>query len=479
MFNNLYFFLFVFLLFLSCSNYDDMKVAGFSYKGKEYFVKIKDVKDDFLLTARRYRQITNDINYHKISIFANYLSKDVALIEELESGLTNSVEFKSKYELLKQKKYYSELFSRGEKILLKEMRLNLKNKYKGINQEEKQVIEKEYADNFKKENIKSFYEIDNKKNLIKINQEFYNPFNIPEDIILFKVFDKPYNWKISKWIILMYNPNFNEKKIEDFIENMENLKDLLIVVEVAKKKGIERGIKIKEENIIKEIALESFRNKIKEEFKVKVLPEITTDIIKAYYESNKNLAFVEKDGKKLQLTYNDVKDEISNVICEEKWRDFLRKWNEEMRKKYNVIYNEQGINTLMKMETEYISKIFRRRENLALNKASFNSMNINSKNAFDGDENTLFVFDSPDSKWIGVDLGKKYPIKSVVIKWDVYPESFIVQISSDGKQWRNVYYVDKVFSGINEVLLENIRTRYLRIFTYSAKSFSIKEFEVY
>ncbi|MGC8770533.1 MAG: discoidin domain-containing protein [Brevinematia bacterium] len=478
MFNNLYFFLFVFVFFLSCST-DNMKLAEFSYKGRKYFVKIKDVKDDFLLTARRYRQITNDINYHKNSIFANYLSKDVALIEELESGLTNSVEFKSKYELLKQKKYYSELFSRGEKILLKEMRLNLKNKYKGINQEEKQVIEKEYADNFKKENIKSFYEIDNKKNLIKINQEFYNPFNIPEDIILFKVFNKPYNWKASKWIILMYNPNFNEKKIEDFIENMENLKDLLLAVEVARKKGVERGLKIDEENLIKEIALEHFRNKMREEFKIKVLPEITTDMLKAYYESNKSLAFVEKDGKKIQLTYNDVKDEIYNVICEEKWNDFIRIWNEEMKKKYNVIYNEKGINILMKMETEYISKIFRRRENLALNKLSFNSMSSSSQNAFDGDENTLFVFDSQDSKWIGVDLGKKYPIKSVVIKWNIYPESFIVQISSDGKQWRNVYYVDKVFGGINEVLLENIRTRYLRIFTYSAKSFSIREFEVY
>jgi hypothetical protein len=81
-----------------------------------------------------------------------------------------------------------------------------------------------------------------------------------------------------------------------------------------------------------------------------------------------------------------------------------------------------------------------------------------------------------------VDLGEKMPVGRVVVEWGEYPESFVVQISPDGYQWMDAYSVNQATGGVNtvnEVLLENINERYIRIFIAGNTNFSLREFEVY
>ncbi len=475
----------VFISLLSCSN-DNKKLIEFTYKGKEYVLKLKDVKEDFLLTARRHRTITNDILYHKNSLFANYLSKEIAVIEEIEHGLTNSKDFKKKYELLYQKKYYMDLFSRGNKILIKEMKNKLKKYQTSHNIRE---LEEKYVEDFKRQNIEELYFIDGKNNLIKVGNSNYSLKKLPDEVILFKVFNKPYSWRELREIIHLFDPDFtNSIAIRYFQESLQNSKDLLICVEKAKIKKLDKPIKKDsiDESILKEIALENFRERMRKQFKKEILPTITPKIVREYYEKNKDLAIKEENGKKIQLSFNDVKEEIYNVVTEEKWHDFIRSWNEEMKKKYNVVYNDEGIKKLMKMEKIYVSRTFKNKgKNLALNKKNFASGSLTEKNkpfyAFDGNDETEWISDNNiNPQWIYVDLGRKKNIGSVTLKWGKsYPLSAILQVSIDGKKWVEAYKIENISGGTHVVLLEKVKARFVRLFTDEKTPISLTEFEVY
>jgi hypothetical protein len=333
----------------SCSR-DGTWLVKFNYQDREYSVRIKDVREDLLLTARRHRQITEDMDWHKNYLFSKYLSIDVAVLEELDKGLMNTPDFKTAYDELSKQ-------------------------------------------------------------------------NVPH------------------------------------------------------------------ETIIKQIALEQFRKEFRKKFADHILPAITEEVLKAYYEENKDAAVEEKDGSRVQLTFTQVRDEIYEVVCEEHWHDFTKAWYEEMRLKYNVEYNEEGIHTLMDMEINYIDKYAKALgPNIALNKQATASSELKSgcetAMAFDGKDETVW---SPATEkgphWIAVDLGGKMSVSRVILEWgERYPNSFLVQVSSDGDNWKEAYAVTESSGGVNqvnEVLLENINERYIRIFIAGSVHFSLREFEVY
>jgi hypothetical protein len=240
--------------------------------------------------------------------------------------------------------------------------------------------------------------------------------------------------------------------------------------------------------IIKQIALEQFRKQLRKQFNDNILPTITEKVLREYYEKNKDAAVEERDGRMIQLTFPQVKEEIYDVVCEEHWHDFIKAWHEEMKKKYNVVYNEDGIRIMMDLEINYIDKYSRPLgPNAALNKPATASSTLKKGNeaamALDGQEETEW---SPATErgphWIAVDLGEKMPVGRVVVEWGEYPESFVVQISPDGYQWMDAYSVNQATGGVNtvnEVLLENINERYIRIFIAGNTNFSLREFEVY
>ncbi len=475
-------FVFFILIFLIWGCSDNTKLIEFNYQNKKYFIKIKDVKDDFLLTVRRHREITNDILYHKNSLFANYLSKEIAVIEEMELGLTNREDFKRKYDLLYQRNYYMDLFSKGNKILIKEMKNKLKKYQTSHNIRE---LEEKYVEDFKKQNIEELYNVDTNKNLIKVGEKTYLLEKLPDEVVLLKIFNKPYRWKELKDIILLFESDFtNNINIRRFQETLKNSKDLLICVEKARKEKLDKPLKIDiiDEAILKEIALENFREKMREKFKKEILTAITPEVVREYYENNKNLAIKEENGKKIQLSFNDVKEEIYNVIAEEKWHDFIRSWNEAMKKKYKVVYNDDGIKKLMKMEKRYVSGTFKNKgENLAFNKRVFASGGDKPSYACDGKDDTEWISDATvNPQWIYVDLEKKKNISSINLKWGKdYPSNLILQASNDGKNWRDVYNLTDISGGVNIVLIEKTKARFIRLVTQNESNFALKEFEIY
>ncbi len=333
----------------SCSR-DQIWLAKFSYQDKEYSVRIKDVREDLLFTARRRRQIATDVNWHKNYLFSKYLAQEVAVLEELDRGLMDNPDFETAYE---------ELSKQG----------------------------------------------------------------------------------------------------------------------------------IPHETIIKQIALEHFRKEFRKKFADHILPAITEEVLKAYYEENKDAAVEERDGRMIPLTFPQVRDEIYEVVCEEYWDDFIKTWYEEMKRKYNVVYNEEGIHILMDMEMNYIDKYAKALgPNIALNKQATASSELKSgcetAMAFDSKDETVWsTATEKGPHWIAVDLGGKMPVSRVVLEWgEHYPSSFIVQASSDGNNWKDVFTVTEDTGGVNrvnEVLLENINERYIRIFIGEDTVFSVREFEVY
>jgi hypothetical protein len=464
------------VIILGCSP-DDIELAKFIYKNREYTVKIKEVKEELFLTARQHSRIATDFNWHTNYIFANYLSQDIAVLEELNKGLANNPVFKAAYDQLCEKKYLWDLFKQGQVILLKDVNNH---------------TAEDYAQEVKKRNVINLYSCDLNNNTLSIRGMSYKLDKLPDEIILFKVYDKPYTWGEVKRIILLFEPYFTEKiDMPSFQNQMKNLKDLLLFVEAARNAGLDRPNKQEglDENIVKKIALEQFRRELRYKFAAEILPKVTEQVLRDYYEKNRDAAVEEREGKMTPLTFRQLKDEIYNVVCEEYWQDFVKAWNEEMKKKYNVAYNKEGILILMDMEKEYINKyVLPLGPNLALNKTVKASSEQKNRQlaamACDGQQETTW---SPAATsgphWIAVDLGKKIAVSSVVLKWgENHPGSFTVQASSDGQDWTDAYTVSAATGGVNrvnEVLLENINQRFIRIFIKENADFSLKELEVY
>lgn len=127
----------------------------------------------------------------------------------------------------------------------------------------------------------------------------------------------------------------------------------------------------------------------------------------------------------------------------------------------------------------------------------------NPNNAIDGKDDTRWAAPNRDSNpWYQIDLGKQCSIDSIDLKFErAYPKSFRIQISDNGKDWKDYrtvtnwtepgnateiqkdnYYANLEF-GIS-FHMDNVKTRYVRLYT-DAKirdnswGLSIYEFEIW
>lgn len=127
----------------------------------------------------------------------------------------------------------------------------------------------------------------------------------------------------------------------------------------------------------------------------------------------------------------------------------------------------------------------------------------NPANAVDGKDNTRWGAPKTDSNpWYQINLGQQCRIDSVDLKFErAYPKSFRIQISDDGKTWKDYktikdwtepgdsteiekknYYADLEFG--NSIHMDDVKTQYIRLYT-DAKirdnnwGISIYEFEVW
>lgn len=125
--------------------------------------------------------------------------------------------------------------------------------------------------------------------------------------------------------------------------------------------------------------------------------------------------------------------------------------------------------------------------NLALNKtavaSSVEGTTRTAAKAVDGNMATRWASQpSVYSQWIYVDLGKTYQINKVVLKWEAaFAKAYQVYVSSDGRNWTNIYGANYGSGGTNTI---NTATQGRYVLLYANRrgtsyGYSLWEFEVY
>ena len=106
-----------------------------------------------------------------------------------------------------------------------------------------------------------------------------------------------------------------------------------------------------------------------------------------------------------------------------------------------------------------------------------------ASNAVDGDVKTKWVSGTNEPQWIYVDLGGKYNVEDVVLRWDVnYAPIYTIQKSDDAKKWIDVYSTANG-DGVDDYIdfPHSFACRYLRLYITTPpakKRCSLLEFEV-
>jgi endoglucanase Acf2 len=102
--------------------------------------------------------------------------------------------------------------------------------------------------------------------------------------------------------------------------------------------------------------------------------------------------------------------------------------------------------------------------------------------ATDGNTGTRWSSTNVDPSWITVDLGARFNIQQVVLRWETaYGKTYNLQVSDDNATWANLY-TQTNGSGGNETLNVTGAGRYVRMYGTTRGStfgYSLWEFEVY
>lgn len=87
------------------------------------------------------------------------------------------------------------------------------------------------------------------------------------------------------------------------------------------------------------------------------------------------------------------------------------------------------------------------------------------------------------SQWIYVDLEAVYDISKVVLNWEGNgAKEYKVEISNDGKEWKNISHITNGDGGIDELTYQDVTGRYVRMLGIEPGGiygYSLWEFEVY
>ncbi len=104
--------------------------------------------------------------------------------------------------------------------------------------------------------------------------------------------------------------------------------------------------------------------------------------------------------------------------------------------------------------------------------------------AIDGDTNTRWSSEWEDPQWLAVELKEKSKISGVKVIWEnASAKVYKIQISNDGKSWKEVASIDNGQSPEDRIItFEPIKTKYVRMYGEERNGgwgYSIWEFEVY
>ncbi|WP_305787611.1 protein kinase domain-containing protein [Symbioplanes lichenis] len=102
--------------------------------------------------------------------------------------------------------------------------------------------------------------------------------------------------------------------------------------------------------------------------------------------------------------------------------------------------------------------------------------------AVDGDSTTRWSSAFSDPQWLRVDLGARYQISQVVLRWEnSHATHYRVELSNDAKEWTTVYSTVSSAGGVATIPVEKVPGRYVRLYGTERSTqygYSLWEFEV-
>ena len=90
---------------------------------------------------------------------------------------------------------------------------------------------------------------------------------------------------------------------------------------------------------------------------------------------------------------------------------------------------------------------------------------VNPENIVDGSYDTVLVLNDKDDTNVVVDLKKVKEVNQVNVVWSgYYSRNFVMEVSTNGKDWEQVYEKKKGGGGIDEVVFDEYKeVRYIRL----------------
>jgi hypothetical protein len=106
--------------------------------------------------------------------------------------------------------------------------------------------------------------------------------------------------------------------------------------------------------------------------------------------------------------------------------------------------------------------------NLALGKKVIASSTLDLKfpaeNAVDGKIETYWSSEFKDDAWLAVNLGKATKVSRVNVVWEfAHAKAFLIQISTNGEAWTQVYDTAEGKGGTNEIKFPATEALYIRL----------------
>jgi hypothetical protein len=124
---------------------------------------------------------------------------------------------------------------------------------------------------------------------------------------------------------------------------------------------------------------------------------------------------------------------------------------------------------------------------LSLNKAvtasSIQNASTPASAAVDGSLSTRWSSQFADPQWIQVDLGRRYTVTQVILRWETaYASEYEVQISVDGVHWTTPFYTRNGGGGVEMVIGGDTPARYVRLICMTRATqygYSLWEIQIY
>jgi hypothetical protein len=208
-----------------------------------------------------------------------------------------------------------------------------------------------------------------------------------------------------------------------------------------------------------------------------------------YYDLTGAYWGAKKACEPLHIQWNPVNDAIKIINTSSNNADNLvaeatvYNLNGKPVKQYG---QSKTVSSVANTATEVFTMDFNQeRKDLAKGKPVFASSTTYGEPAMvnDGKTDTRWSSGSWDNEWIYVDLGQSYEVNGVGLNWeDAYAKSFKIQVSTDEKNWKDVYKTTEGQPGEKVIQFEETTARYVRMQGMERGTYwgySLWNFEVY